>query len=198
MCSNLKRSSKSCNTRANNYNIGLGSPARKQLHVLTLAKILRKEVEALKSTSAELAFELADTRAKIKGLKFKKAELEENAWDLLKEATGQFHNMIAIQQDPEVGEAEKAILVKTVELLKTVITARGCLTDAFLCKTFATSSGQRSQSSQWLLLSLSLALAFFSGDYAYNINSFPKFLSLYKSTLNLSLYNLNLSNISME
>jgi hypothetical protein len=46
--------------------------------------------------------------------------------------------------------------------------------------------------------SLSLALAFFSGDYAYNINSFPKFLSLYKSTLNLSLYNLNLSNISME
>ena len=109
---------------------------------------LADKLEALKSTSAELVLELAATRAKIKGLKLKKAELEENAWDLLKEATAQFHNMIAIQQDPEVGEAEKAILVKTVELLKTVITARGCLTDAFLCKTFGTSSGQSSQSSQ--------------------------------------------------
>jgi hypothetical protein len=106
------------------------------------------KLEALKSTKAELVLELAATRAKIKGLKLKKAELEENAWDLLKEATGQFHNMIAIQQDPEVGEAEKAILVKTVELLQTVITARCCLTDAFLCKTFGTSSGQSSQSSQ--------------------------------------------------
>ena len=106
------------------------------------------KLEAFKSTKAELVLELAATRAKIKGLKLKKAELEENAWDILKEATGQFHNMIAIQQDPEVGEAEKAILVKTVELLKTVITARCCLTDAFLCKTFGTSSGQSSQSSQ--------------------------------------------------
>ena len=106
--------------------------------------------------------------------------------------------MIAIQQDPELGEAQKAILVKTVEILKTVIKAKDALTNAFICETFAASSGQSSQSSQWLLLSLSLALAFFSGDYAYNINSFPKFLSLYKSTLNLSLYNLNLSNISME
>ena len=52
--------------------------------------------------------------------------------------------------------------------------------------------------SDFFSLSLSLAWAFFSGDYAYNINSFPKFLSLYKSTINLSLYNLNLSNISME
>ena len=40
--------------------------------------------------------------------------------------------------------------------------------------------------------SLSLAWAFFSGYYAYNINSFPKLLSLYKSSLNLSLYNLNI------
>ena len=108
--------------------------------------------------------------------------------------------MIAIQQDPELGEAQKAILVKTVEILKTVIKAKDALTNAFICETFAASSGQSSQSSQWLLLSLSLSLAwaFFSGDYAYNINSFPKLLSLYKSTLNLSLYNLNLSNISME
>jgi hypothetical protein len=51
----------------------------------------------------------------------------------------------------------------------------------------------------WFLqdfFSLSLARGFISGDYAYNINSFPKLLSLYKSTLNLSLYNLNLSNIT--
>ena len=50
--------------------------------------------------------------------------------------------------------------------------------------------------SDFFSLSLSLAWALFSGDYAYNINSFPKLLSLIKSTLNLSLYNLNLSNIT--
>ena len=89
------------------------------------------QLEALKSTSAELVLELAATRAKIKGLKFKKVELEVNSWDLLRDATAQFHNMIAIQQDPEVGEAQKAILVKTVELLQTVINFREYCTDAF-------------------------------------------------------------------
>ena len=104
------------------------------------------KLEALKSTSAELVLELAATRAKIKGLKFKKVELEVDAWDLLRDATAQFHNMIAIQQDPELGEAQKAILVKTVELLQTVIKAKDALTDAFLMESFAASSGQTPQS----------------------------------------------------
>jgi hypothetical protein len=56
--------------------------------------------------------------------------------------------MIAIQQDPGLGEAQKAILVKTVEILKTVIKAKDALTNAFICETFAASSGQSSQSSQ--------------------------------------------------
>ena len=115
---------------------------------------LADKLEALKSTSAELVLELAATHAKIKGLKLKKAELEENAWGLLKDATAQFHNMIAIQQDPGLGKAQKAILVKTVEILKTVIKAKDALTNAFICETFAASSGQSSQSSQLLLLSL--------------------------------------------
>ena len=102
-------------------------------------------LEALKSSSADLALELAATRAKIKKLKSKKVELEANAWDLLKNATAQFHNMIAIQQDPAVGEAQKAILVKTVEILKTVIKARNALTVTFIWETFAASSGQSSQ-----------------------------------------------------
>jgi len=90
----------------------------------------------------------AATRAKIKKLKSKKVELEVDAWDLLRDATAQFHNMIAIQQDPGLGEAQKAILVKTVEILKTVIKAKDALTMAFICETFAASSGQSSQSSQ--------------------------------------------------
>jgi hypothetical protein len=56
--------------------------------------------------------------------------------------------MIAIQQDPELGEAQKAILVKTVEILKTVIKAKDALTNVFICETFGTSSSQSSQSSQ--------------------------------------------------
>ena len=66
-----------------------------------------------------------------KALKLKKAEHEKHAWDLLKDATAQFHYMIAIQQAPDLAEAQKAILVKTVELLQTVISAREFCTDLF-------------------------------------------------------------------
>ena len=66
-----------------------------------------------------------------KALKLKKADLEKYAWDILKNATARFYNMIAIQQAPDLAEAQKAILVKTVELLQTVISARECCTDLF-------------------------------------------------------------------